>query len=39
MTRPGCLGSGNVEHTNRPIIHFGSPPGTTYTPVTDDKDT
>jgi len=38
MTRPVCLGSGNVEHTGRPIVHFGSPPGTTYTPTVTDDD-
>jgi hypothetical protein len=30
MVRPVTLGSGEVYSSNRPIIHFGSPAGSTY---------
>jgi hypothetical protein len=29
MTLSVTLGSGQVEHTGRPIMHFGSPPPST----------
>jgi hypothetical protein len=30
MVRPVTLGSGEVYSSDRPIIHFGSPVGSTY---------
>jgi hypothetical protein len=39
MVRPTSLGSGEVHHTNRPIIHFGSPVGAQYVPPVPVKPT
>jgi hypothetical protein len=39
MVRPITLGSGEVRSDlDRPIIHFGSPPGASYGPVEEDSD-
>ena len=32
MCRDPEFGTGEIEHTGRPIVHFGTPPGTTYEP-------